>query len=316
VKLGGILEAGRKTTSRPGSDLPFFVERLKLLVERFQTRSQHILIIDGFDDLLRRRHLQYDALGALIFEALRLNSLFLRKGVPAKLIVLCRTDLYERLPGPNNNKIRQDYSCLLEWCEPGEHSRNSPLIRLINHRAGLRVRGDIDVFRTFLPATVGKGLDIRDHLLAHTRHVPRDIVMLFKFLQEYSGDEPMTEGQIFDALAAYSKRYFVQEIKDELDGQIDAEDITRAFRLLTSVRKRVTRLKELEERAVKLRFPEDFDVESVLRLLFECSAVGNGRIGSTDPQSAVFKFRNRFSSFEEGQYVVAHRALWEGLDLH
>jgi hypothetical protein len=42
-------------------------------------------------------------------------------------------------------------------------------------------------------------------LLAYTRHVPRDMVMLFKKLQEYSGDGPMTPGQVFDAMAAYSK---------------------------------------------------------------------------------------------------------------
>lgn len=51
VKLGGMVELGGKSTSKQVNDLPFFVERLKLLVGKFRSASKHIIIVDGFDDL-------------------------------------------------------------------------------------------------------------------------------------------------------------------------------------------------------------------------------------------------------------------------
>jgi hypothetical protein len=61
----GSFEAAFKK-NRAETDLPFFVEHLRLLARGFRSPNKHILVIDGFDDLLRRGTLQYDALGALL----------------------------------------------------------------------------------------------------------------------------------------------------------------------------------------------------------------------------------------------------------
>ena len=140
--------------------------------------------------------------------------------------------------------------------------------------------------------------------------------MLFKCLQEHSGRGRMSEGQVFDALASYSKSYFVQEMKDELDGQVDGEEIGRAFRLFSSVRRKVVRLRELEAMATELKYPPTFDMRLILRLLFDCSAIGNAPTLKTHPKDIRFKFRNLFSEFNELEFIVFHRALWKALDLH
>jgi hypothetical protein len=44
--------------------LPAFVESLRLNAVRFDSKNRHLLIIDGFDDLMRNKQLQYDALGS------------------------------------------------------------------------------------------------------------------------------------------------------------------------------------------------------------------------------------------------------------
>jgi hypothetical protein len=318
IKIAGFLDFGAKTSTKQTTDLPFFIERLKLNAGLFRSQSKHIVVIDGFDDLLRRRTLQYDALGALIFETHRLNIYFAQRGVPAKIVLLCRTDLFERLPGPNNNKIRQDYAVNLEWINNEKNYKHAPLVELINRRASLKTGFPVDVFDLLLPAledTKDK-INVRAHLLEHTRHVPRDMVMLFRSLQQYSGDGRMTLGQLFDALASYSRTYFVNEMKDELDGQVSSDDVLRAFRLFTSVRKRIVKISDLESRAVELKYPGSFDLRLVLRLLFDCSAIGNARTLQTFTRDIQFKFRNRFSELNEMEYIVFHRALWKGLDLH
>jgi hypothetical protein len=196
--------------------------------------------------------------------------------------------------------------------------KHAPLVELINRRASLRTGVPVDVFDLLLPVleeTKDK-IDVREYLLEHTRHVPRDMVMLFRSLQQYSGDGRMTVGQLFDALADYSRTYFVNEMKDELDGQVSGDEVLRAFRLFTSVRKRIVKINDLESRAVELKYPDSFDLRLVLRLLFDCSAIGNARTVQTYTRNIQFKFRNRFSELNEMEYIVFHRALWKGLDLH
>ncbi len=319
VKLMGVLNLSIKAGVKRNCDLPFIVERLKQVAGRLRTESKHIVLVDGFDDLLRRRNLQYDALGALVFEAHRLNNHFTRSGVPAKIILLCRTDLFDRLPGPNNNKIRADFAVNLEWSYRHNDARQAPLVQLINRRANMNRSEPVDVFEKLLPEfqpDVKGKMEIRRYLLEHTRYVPRDMVMLFQKLQEFSGDGRMTTGQVFNAIANYSKSYFVQEIRDELDGQVDLDDIGRAFRLFSSVRKRTAQVAEFESRARQLHYPTSFNVRRILGLLFECSAVGNAPSAVAHPKDTRFRHKNPYSDFDERQHVVFHQALWAGLDLH
>jgi hypothetical protein len=311
--LGGI-EAGFKTSKTQG-DLPFFADRLRLIARRFSTESKHLLVIDGFDDLLRRGHLQYDALGALIFEANRLNLDFAGAGLPAKILVLCRTDLFERLPGANKNKIRQNAAVHIDWTCDTRDAKTSKLIDLINRRAGLSLGRGIDVFEYYLPRTLqpsGRG-DIRLQLLGHTRHVPRDMVMLFKSLQEHSGEGPMTPHQVGNALTAYSRDYLLPEIKDELDGYIEGNDINTMFQALGAIRKVSPTIHELEEHVQALHAGSSFALDKILSALFECSAIGN--LLTSRSTQTVFKYCNRHSAFNWQERIMVHEGLWRALNL-
>lgn len=313
VKLAGVT-GGTKSTTAVNPDLPFFVDRLKLIAGRFRSESRHLLIVDGFDDLLRRGTLQFDALGSLIFEANRLNDEFSKTCTPAKLILLCRTDLFERLPGANKNKIRQDCAVHLNWYEDLHDLRQAALVQLINHRASLASDSPVDIFETFLPTTLFPRRidDIRSQLLEQTRYVPRDVIVLFKKLQEYSGDERMTPNQVFDALTAYSKDYFVPEIRDELDGYVDGQHISFVLELFSNIGKTIVPLRALQEQASELGCPDGFDLKKILRLLFDCSAIGN-----TNPRAKkhTFKFGNRYASLDQSTDIIIHIGLWKGLNL-
>ena len=318
TSLVGSIEATLKTAARTPEDFPFLVDRLKLISTRFQSESKHLLIIDGFDELLRRGHLQYDALGCLIFEANRLNMELAAKGVPAKIIVLCRTDLFERLPGPNKNKIRQNAAVHIDWYRAPSDAGESPLLALINRRASLALAEPIDVFNTYLPPTLrsdGTG-GIRAQILENTRHLPRDIIMLFKNLQAYSGDHVMTQSQIMSGLAQYSRDYLIPEVQDELDGYISGDQINLFMRLVGSIRRISVSVRDLKQQAMNLGYTDEFDLIGILRVLFECSAIGNIEQGLAGTAvTTTFKVRNRHASLNEGKRIILHRGLWSGLGL-
>lgn len=255
----GAFEANLKTSRVPG-DFPFVVDRLRSIATSFTSESKHLLIIDGFDELLRRGHLQYDALGALIFEANRLNMALASKGVPAKIVLLCRTDLFERLPSPNKNKIRQNGAVHIDWYQTPDQSQ---LLTLINKRASLTAGEPLDVLATYFPATLrpdGAG-DIRAQILENTRHVPRDIVMLLNSLQGFSGEGVLTSSQIASGLAQYSKNYFIPEILDELDGYVSSEQITHFMRLVGGMRRITMSVDDLARQVKASGYSGPFDLK-------------------------------------------------------
>ncbi|WP_343317544.1 hypothetical protein AAFM46_09610 [Arthrobacter sp. TMP15] len=71
-----------------------------------RTTNQHILFLDGLDEIFYKFEDSYFSLASLVHEVDALNSDFSNAGVPIKVVLLCRTDVFERLPSPNINKLR------------------------------------------------------------------------------------------------------------------------------------------------------------------------------------------------------------------
>lgn len=127
------------------------VRFLKTLIESFNSDVHHYFIIDGLDEILTSREIQYKSIAALINQAKELNIYFRSVNVNCKIIILCRTDIFERLPHPNKNKIRQDSSYKFEWFDESDVDyKNSNLIKIAQLRCNL-VYPDIDLFKTFFP---------------------------------------------------------------------------------------------------------------------------------------------------------------------
>lgn len=91
------------TTHQENADisLDWVVEYVKNLIIGFKECHKHYLVIDGVDEILTSREIQYQSVAAMINEAKDLNIYFRKSDLPVKIIVLCRTDIFERLPDPN-----------------------------------------------------------------------------------------------------------------------------------------------------------------------------------------------------------------------
>ena len=317
TKLASIEIGKEKSTQAQDTPIPFFVDRLKAIAERFRSESRHILVLDGLDDILSRKQVQYESLAALIFEVSRLNSQFYKSGTPAKIIVLCRTDLYEKLPGTNKNKIRQDSAEMFDWF----HNPNTPkelnLIKMVNNKVKVGNPEIEDIFAEYLPSTwtgyYGEPEDIRSFLLSWTRHTPRDFIQLLRFIQKSSNVGILTVDQIWNGIRTYSYDYFLPEIKDEMAGYVSVEDIDASVKLLISLRKREFTFKTLYEAQNEQAHLSNLDIAKILGVMFECSAIGNTtQRGSHNRYS--FKYRNRHDSLNINERLVVHRGLWKAMN--
>jgi len=316
AQIPKILEYSKESTSiGSASDLQFIalVDFLKNLVVDYSTEGGLILVIDGLDDILTKREVQYQALSALIFEVDRLNLFLFQKRKNIHIIILCRTELYERLPGTNKNKLRQDSALELNWYQDPHTPENSDLVKLVNLRARISAERDIDVFEEYFPTKID-GKRIEHYLLDMTRHTPRDFISLMNTMKNYVSDRGVTKKDVMSALRKYSIDYFEPEIRDEIVGYVDSKDYEDFRRLIGVIRQREFSYDHLL-RLAKEQGCSETAIRGTLRALFDCGAIGNKWRTPSGSNRYEFKYRNKNSSFDDRKTIVLHKGLWKAMNL-
>lgn len=308
-------EGGDAPTS---ADLQFLtlVEKLKSIVGRFKGPNSHLFFIDGLDDILTSREQQFESLAALVNEVASLNVFFKKNGVPAKIVLCCRTELYERLPGPNKNKLRQDKCVELDWYGSPLKKEASLLAQLVAKRAALSGADAGSFWSDYFPAAVN-GTPTLQYLLDHTRHTPRDFIQLMVQIQKATVTKTPTPDSIIAGLREYSLKYFLPEIHDELAGYVTVADKDEFFKLLAVVKDREFLVKSLIAEAEKNGWLLDATrIKNILNAMFDCSAVGNHiSIAGGSRDQYIFKHRNRASLLDFTKPVQLHRGLWKALGM-
>lgn len=126
----------------------------------------------------------------------------------------------------------------------------------------------------------------------------------------------LSTNELKSGLRAYSIKYFLPEIQDELSGYGSSAEIDAFFRLLGRLRKRDLKYSDLTVGLAELgKTLSEERLKELLNVLFECSAIGNIQNRSTGNTFYTFKFRNRHSSFNENEGIMLHRGLWKAMNL-
>jgi len=318
VAIPKLIEQAFEDTKIPAEmDMQFrrLVDHLKELVNQFKSPNKHIIIVDGLDDILLSKEIQYLSLAALVYETDRLNLSFMKNGVDAKIILLCRTDLFERLPGPNKNKIRQDAAYEIDWYHDPRTPNDSFLIQLANLRASVHFHRNVNIFSMFFPPHI-KQSDTVAFLLERTRHTPRDFIQLLNHLKPFYRGGIFTVPQILSGIRQYSMQYFLPEIWDESAGYVSREHLDCFLATVRSLRRRVSPYGTLLSKACSTGRIEKTDFDNLLYVLYECSAIGNRWLDKKSGEMRFdFKYRNRNSAFSDENDIILHFGLWKALNL-
>ena len=229
---------------------------------------------------------------------------------------MCRTDLYERLPGPNKNKIRQDSSVALDWFHDPRHPDKSQLMALANLKARVTEPKLVDVFKYFpqkIPRS-GRMASTRRYLLDFTRHTPRDFLQLLQSIQFNSAKGRISTDQVKNGVRHYSTNYFLPEIRDELVGHMSAEAIEAGFSVLGRLGKQSFEPAAFAELAKRVGQEHVVDT-TFLSYLFEFGALGTMVRVKGEQMHYTYRYRNRHSPFNPDRRVTIHRALLPALNL-
>jgi len=306
-----LIESTQETISNTDFNPYTLIEHIKDMLCRVTTSNRHYLIIDGLDDFLSNRVEQLRSVVALINESKDLNDWFTENDIPFKIIILCRTDVFDHLSDPNKNKIRIDYSYSLNWFDESEtdNYKKSKLIELANLRGRLIYPNISDIFYEFFPKEYDR-MPIYNALLEYTRHTPRDFLQLLNMIQSCCNSEKVSSSAISSGIKKYSLEYFQGEIRDELAGYLSTIEIDSIFQLLSQLRKREFKLTDIKRLADNNNKYKNIDFTHIFNVMFECSAIGH--LKGADNKHYI-KYRNRSMTFSEIDTIIIHKGLWKAL---
>lgn len=288
-------------------------QKLKSVCYSAKTPNKHIVIIDGLDIVLTHREKQYKTLSALLVAVKDFNNIIKEKGVNAKVVILCRTDLLNKITDPNANKFIQNFGIFLNWFQEADDLHSTNLVKLINLRIRLSLGTPSDI-TDFLPPTFEGNKKTLKILFDHTRHLPRDLIQLLNKIQEHTKQRIPSNNDIKNGINEYSTVYFVREIRDTMVGFLDGDEEKgeKIIQLLTSMGKSMFRFKEIENKKNSDPRFSSIDLMKIMELLFNTSAIGN-----FNPATKYFtwKYRNVHAPFDPNQIIVVHNGLQKGLNL-
>lgn len=318
AQIPKILEyLSEDSSSNTPSEVGFLnlVNSLKDIISNYSFSGDQYLVIDGLDDILTNDDIQYETLSALVFESNRLNTYFKANNIPVWIVVLCRTDIYEVLPGANKNKIRQDSAIEIDWYPASGDTEKSNLFDLINLRAKLSLKREVSVVDEFFPERMDHGVPTKKFMTELTRHTPRDIIALLSYIQKTSQDESASRKEIVDGAKLYSEKYFLPEIKDELVGYTNPKDLIIFINAVGSLHERAFTFQKLAQAAQKLGLAEE-KLDVLLHSLFNASAIGmTWRDRKSRQNKFEFRFRNPNATFNKEKTIVLHKGLWKALNV-
>lgn len=298
------------------ADMELLTNYVKDIIATITETKPYLIIIDELDDILTPNGRQFENIAALINEAKELNAYFHANNILVKIIILCRTDMFERLPGQNLNKIKQSNSFTFTWYREGiDSNKHSDLVSLINKRAKLTYPEINDVFKEFFPQNYDD-TNIYSALLNYTRHIPRDFVQLMNYIQQNCDSEYVTKTAIIKGIKNYSTDYFLPEISNELSGYLPSAAIQPVFNVISSIRSQSFTYEQFINIYKDVCELKQIEPLEILNILYDCSAIGHTHYYKENNTTRVlFKYRNRSTAFKKSDKILLHRGLWKAMNV-
>ncbi|MCZ2807594.1 hypothetical protein O2W18_21010 [Modestobacter sp. VKM Ac-2983] len=318
--LNGSVENHPTATAHRVERMALFstlVNQIKKVLTTVSSSRRHYIVIDGTDEIYTGESHLLEIIAGLLEAARSLNKPLADVGGGIKIVVLCRTDLYSRLPGSNQHKRRRDLGLELNWYEDAQDPNHSALAQLANTKARVADREIGNIFADYLPRYItrsGRRVQTLRTLLEHTRHTPRDFLQLLNNIGAVvsTAGSGTTSGlvnatRVNRGLSRYSKDYFAGEIQDEVWGHLQQAERDNIVPLLTAIGRQ--RFSPEEFMRVADASFSGLNATKVLQILFECSAVGNVRDvpGANGRRNRiVFKYRNPEAQLNLSEDLLVH----------
>lgn len=258
----------------------------KLFKENF--KKEIILIYDELDTKFTNDVDYKNLIISLIKKTGELNEFFYDKNIKIKIMVFLREDIFNLLNDYDLNKIKEDNSVKIDW---GRNEESSPLVEMIMKKIkhsypSLSKKITEEIIKLIFPKIKYnyynngnksiKYINAFEYYLRRTFLRPRDLItFLNKIIDINKNADKFYDNLVKKAEKSYSE-YLVNEIRNEMKGHLEDEEIDYILSLLRTFSKRYFFYSDLENfyKTTKKENIE-IDLKKCITLLFNLSVLGN-----------------------------------------
>ena len=283
---------------------------------RARTENNHTLALDGLDSAVIGSSGYWQQLAALL-RATNVTHRHIRKAESnLRVVLLCRSDIFIKIPLPDSNKIRQSWGIELKWSYGRETPEDSYLWDLIEKKASATGRPVTHLIASYFPQKMLVGdrtrprqIEMHRYLMDLTRGTPRDMIMLLKKIQDQSREvTELTVNHIRAGVNAYCEQYFAGEIGDELVGLLPSEVATTVIGALSRLPRRQFSRADAESVFTDHIASSDTTLDALLQQLFLAGAIANIEPGRNEDYVKFYHRRNYAELSLSGPFIL-HTAL-------
>lgn len=289
-----------------------------------EDKNNFFLIYDELDSFFETSDDYKNSIKSLVSVINSLNNDFRKKNINCKIIICLRNDIFRLIENSNTNKLTIDHTLNLNWHIEGELS---PLIKLIankikaSHKEIFVGKDDKEIFYSLFNSNkikVGqKNIELHKYFLEKTLHRPRDIVYFFMcFGRNYGDKEKLTKSMINSTEAEYSS-YFFNEVKSELYGHFNQDDVDNCLNILINFQARSFFTKDLELYIKNNNSKINEKILSeILEKMFIFGVLGLERTGNIANHTRIHWAKNNDNiRFSKNQKLHLHKGLLKYFNL-
>lgn len=211
------------------------------------------------------------------------NDIFGKNDISAKAVILIRDDIEHFLSSryADTAKIFSSYSAKINWYQDNyarnEGENNLNIKKFINKRisyafksASLEFNND-DPWSSLVTDRVGEKPSFK-YILNNTLFRPRDLLLLFKPLENGSYSYPLSKDHVNSLVNNYSEE-LAKELKNELSSFYDPEQIEMIFNALGELARGYKTYNDAKK--LFLNHCGDIRPDDLMGYLFDRSVIGN-----------------------------------------
>ncbi len=303
--LSGNIETENKTHKGIYLD---YIEELSNIITIIgsNTDTEYLLFCDDLDDGFNLEDLYKESLGSLIYAVDDLNRAMWKNGAKIKVVLLLRSDIFQKINFPDLNKFKIDNSLFLDW-KP-ESKENSPLFTMVMHkiRRSVPAFSKIDeamLFHKLFPERI----DLKnpsDYIIHMSIGRPRDFIsMLSLIIKSYPSYDYFGKFTFGNTKLAYS-RDLLDDIKNEMKGHVSDTDINNSIYMIKNLGKSNFYLNDLKKHKSHIFSNNDDEyIFKLLKLLYEFSVIGNLIHDQERPELYYHSWAHREDSVEPDYFA-------------
>ncbi|WP_345516054.1 P-loop ATPase, Sll1717 family [Phytohabitans houttuyneae] len=293
------------------------------IVCKARTSSTHVLALDGLDSAEIGTDSYWKQLAALLRASTRAHQQLRSAESRVRICLLCRSDVFLKIPIPDSNKIRHAWGVELKWDYGLETPKDSILWEMLEKKVAARGASTGDLLETYFPSYMEVGKRTRPrripmprYLLELTRSTPRDMVMLMRYIQdELNPQQGLDIDRIRAGANSYCKYYFTGEVINELIGMVDASIAQGVISAMTRLPARRFSREDFLDLFSNQDGPSALEADTILRQLYLVGAIANYKPSGGGEEYVKFYHRRSHAELDLRGPFLLHNALTYGLNL-